>query len=121
MNELRSLADQLRSEISAPDTPQTSGKGKQKQKTSQEKHPDIDARAEVHSQILDEIKAYDNTNHKNMVHVRFDASTVQLLNHFKMATNVDVTKLVAFSVHSLFKTYPELKSIIRQFIQKLEL
>lgn len=70
--------------------------------------------------ILQEIKAYDTRNHKSMVHVRFDESTAQLLNQFKMATNVDVTKLVAFSVQALFQSHPELKSIIKQFIQKFE-
>jgi len=55
------------------------------------------------------------------VHVRFDEKTVQTLNHFKMATGIDVTKLVAFSVQELFERHPELKSIIKQFIQNVTL
>jgi hypothetical protein len=43
------------------------------------------------------------------------------MNQFKMATGVDVTKLVAFSVQQLFERHPELKSIIKQYIQQLEL
>jgi hypothetical protein len=34
---------------------------------------------------------------------------------------VEVTRLVCFSVKQLFDQNPELKSIIKQFIQKLEL
>jgi hypothetical protein len=56
-----------------------------------------------------------------MVHARFDEKTVQLLNHFKMATGVDVTKMVAFAVRRLFAENPELKLIIQQFIQNLQL
>lgn len=122
MNELRSLADQLRSQISAPDIPDPEllPKRKSKPTTAQSQKPEPH-RSKTSTKVLDEIIAYDNSNHKSMVHVRFDAPTAQLLNHFKMATNVDVTKLVAFSVQSLFKNHPELKSVIKQFIQNLEL
>lgn len=71
--------------------------------------------------ILKAIEAYDNSGHKSMVHVRFDAQTVKTLNHFKMATGIDTTKLVAFSVQQLFAQNPELKSIIKQFIQNVSL
>ncbi len=56
-----------------------------------------------------------------MVHVRFDQQTVKLLNQFKMATEVDINKLVAFAVKSLFQNHPELKLIIKHFIQNIEL
>ena len=64
---------------------------------------------------------YDNSLNKSMVHVRFDEKTVRTMNQFKMATQVDVTKLVAFAVTHLFETCPELKIIIKQFIQNTEL
>ena len=46
--------------------------------------------------------------------------TLQAMNQFKLATGVDVTKLVAYSVCQLFKLHPELKIIIKQFFQKLD-
>jgi hypothetical protein len=55
------------------------------------------------------------------VHVRFDSKTADTMNKFKMATNIDVTKFVAFAVKNLFETHPELKTIIKQFIQNTEL
>jgi hypothetical protein len=70
---------------------------------------------------MKKLLAYDNSGHKNMVHVRFDQQTVKTLNHFKMATGIDTTKLVAFSVQQLFAEHPELKSIIKQFIQNVSL
>jgi hypothetical protein len=38
-----------------------------------------------------------------------------------MATGVDVTRLVAFSVRHLFEQHPELKMIIKQFIENVNL
>jgi hypothetical protein len=70
--------------------------------------------------ILEDIKAYENTDHKSMVHVRFDAKTVLAMNHFKLATGIDMTRLIAFSVRELFRLHPELKIIIKQFIQNLK-
>jgi len=104
MSEIKSLADQLRSKINGKETP----------KREKKKAPDI-------PEILEAIRAYDNREHKSLMHIRFDAQTVRTMNQFKMATGVDVTKLVAFSVQQLFERHPELKSIIKQYIQQLEL
>ena len=97
MSDIKSLADQLRNNISRQDKP-----------------PPV-------PEILERIRKYDNRDHKGLMHIRFDGGTIKMLNQFKMATGVDVTKLVAFSVHHLFEQHPELKSIIKQFIQQLEL
>jgi hypothetical protein len=56
-----------------------------------------------------------------MVHVRFDEKTVRTMNQFKMATRVDVSKLVAFAVKHLLETQPEIKTIIKHFIQNNDL
>lgn len=111
MTEIKSLADQLRNQLSRQEAPpEPTAKVKREKK----KPPDVPP-------ILESIRSYDNRDHKNLVHIRFDASTVQTLNQFKMATGIDVTKLVAFAVRHLFQEHPELKSIIKQFIQQLEL
>jgi len=97
MNEIKSLADQLRNNING-----------------QAKPPPV-------PEILERIRKYDNRDHKSLMHIRFDGDTIKMLNQFKMATGVDVTKLVAFSVHYLLEEHPELKSIIKQFIQQINL
>jgi len=104
MSEIKTLADQLRSKINGQPEP----------KREKKKPPDI-------PQILEVIRAYDNRNHKSLMHIRFDAQTIKTMNQFKMATGVDVTKLVAFSVQQLFEKHPELKTIIKQYIQQIEL
>ncbi|MBS1528510.1 MAG: hypothetical protein JST19_22880 [Bacteroidetes bacterium] len=75
----------------------------------------------VHDTVQRSLFAYDNSDHKNVVHVRFDAQTVDLLAKFKIATGVDMTKFVAFAVKYLFETNPELKTIIKQYLQNTEL
>lgn len=107
MENMKSLADQLRKTLVKP----TDKQAKKIRK----------AEKKLESAILETILAYDNSDNKSMVHTRFDKQTVRLMNQFKMATDVDVTKLVSFAVKHLFETYPELKTIIKQFIQNEDL
>jgi hypothetical protein len=113
MNDIKSLADQLRSSMT---TPHDKPKPVASTEVRQRKQPKL-----VSPSILEEIRAYDNSDHKNMVHVRFDKKTAQLLSHFKMATGIDLTKLIAFSVKRLLVQHPEIKSIVQQYIKNLEL
>ena len=75
----------------------------------------------VHDTVVRSLYAYDNSDHRQMVHVRFDAQTVDLLNKFKMATGTDMTKFVAFAVKYLFESNPELKNIIKLYLQNTKL
>jgi hypothetical protein len=109
MENMKSLADQIREQLGKPGK-NSDPKPESKRKT-EEKIP----------AILTAILDYDNTANKNMVHVRFDEKTVRTMNQFKMATGVDVTRLVSFSVKHLLETFPEIKSIIKQFIQNTDL
>lgn len=113
MENMKSLADQIREQLVKP-----TGK---KEKSEKEKLVKKTRQKEVESTILAAILNYDNTGHKSMVHVRFDEKTVRTMNQFKMATNVDLTRLVSFAVQHLFDTCPELKLTIKQFIQNTEL
>ena len=105
MSEIKSLADQLRNKMAEPGKPDKKKSGK----------------PIAISPIVEQLRGYDITDHKKMVHIRFDAQTSQMLHHFKIATGVEVTRLVCFSVKQLFDQNPELKIIIKQYIQNLEL
>ncbi|WP_214070053.1 hypothetical protein [Mucilaginibacter sp. dw_454] len=107
MAKITSLADEIRNKIASEKT------APKKTVAARKINTDV--------AIIAAIEAYDNSGHKSMVHVRFDEQTVKTLNHFKMATGIDTTKLVAFSVQQLFAEHPELKSIIKQFIQNVSL
>ena len=74
-----------------------------------------------HDTLLQSLWAYDNSDHKHMVHIRLDKQTIDLLNKFKIATGTDITKFVAFAVKYLFETNPELKTIIKEYLKNTEL
>lgn len=103
MAKITSLADEIRNRMAQPPEPPKGAR----------KPPATDA------QILQLIRDYDNRNNKTLVHVRFDETTVRTLNQLKLATGIDLTRLVAYSVQALFEQHPELKNIIKQFMQNL--
>jgi len=116
---MKSLADQLREKMVKPTektaTPSADNNGDRQKKATQK------ADKIIETTILKALLAYDNSDNKSMAHIRFDKQTLDIMNKFKMATNVDVTKFVAFSVKHFLDTYPEIKIIIKQFIQNTDL
>jgi predicted GTPase len=120
MENMKSLADQLREQLVKPSN--KNGKQGNLENHGRTGKNEIKVKAkQAESALLVAILAYDTTLNKSMVHARFDEKTVRLMNQFKMATDVDVSRLVSFAVKQLFETYPELKTIIKQFIQNTEL
>jgi hypothetical protein len=115
MEKMKSLADQLREKMVKPvenpgnDKPDIVAVKKKRAEDKTSKPPD--------PPILKLLTDYDNSDHKTMVHFRFDKQTVDFLNQFKIATGVDATKFVAYSVRHFINAHPELKTIIKQFIQ----
>jgi hypothetical protein len=112
MSEIKSLADQLRNSINKPVTAAADPPAAEKKKEKKI----VNA-----PPIIEALRAYDLSDHKNMVHVRFETQTAQTLHHLKMATGIEVNKVVAYAVKQLLNQHPELKSIIKQHLQKLEL
>ena len=119
MEKMRSLADQLREQMVKPGEKPKEVKLKNADGKSDEPRKKIPK--VIDSVILKALTEYDNTDHKTLVHFRFNKPTVDFLNQFKIATGIDATKFVAFSVRHLIETNPELKTIIKQFIQNSEL
>jgi hypothetical protein len=107
MSELKSLADQLRNKINNPvPVPPQNIEGKQ-----------IPAAPE----IVDVLRAYDLKDHDSMIHVRFENPTAALLHHLKRATGIEVNKVVGYAVRQFLEQHPELKTIVKQYLQKIEL
>ena len=52
---------------------------------------------------------------------RVDEQTAQMIHHLKIATGVEVTRLICFSIRHLFEQFPELKIIIKDHLEKFEL
>ena len=72
------------------------------------------------NEILDRIRAYDNSDHHSVVHIRLDEYTVVILNQLKLATAIDITKVMAFAISDLLKQHPELRLAIDQFLKQLK-
>jgi hypothetical protein len=73
----------------------------------------------VYDEILDRIKAYDKTGDRSLVHVRLDDHTILLLNQLKLATGIEMQRMIAFAIAELIRQHPELRTIIKQFLQKI--
>ena len=119
MEKMKSLADQLREQLVKPGEKQPAVKTKHAVENGNGSRKNVNKILD--STILQALNGYDNSDHKTMVHFRFNKSTVDFLNQFKIATGIDATRFVAFSVRHLIESHPELKTIIKQFIQNSEL
>ena len=111
MNEIKTLADQLRSRMAKPDTPDKVIKPEKKKSA---KPPDIPA-------IVEQLRTLDVSANKTLIHARVDTQTAQLIHHLKTATGIEVTRLICFSIRHFFETYPELKSLIKDHLEKFEI
>jgi hypothetical protein len=111
MSEIKTLADQLRSRMAKPDTP-AQPVAAPKKKAAQPKEPPA---------IIGALRAYDLNGHKTLVHGRFDAQTAQLLHQLKMATGIEVNRVLCYAVKQLLDAHPELKAIIKDHLEKFEL
>lgn len=117
MQKMKTLADQLREELVKPKERQANKDIAETTKAAGKKS----RQSGKVPAIMEAILNYDNSENKSIVHVRFDEKTVRLMNQFKWATQVDITRFVSFAVKHLFDNNPELKQIIKQFIQNSEL
>jgi len=111
MNEIKTLADQLRSRMAKPDTP---GKTTKVAKKKDARPPDI-------PQIIDRLRELDVSSNKTLIHARVDEQTAQMIHHLKIATGIEVTRLICFSIRHLFEQYPELRTIIKNHLEKFEI
>jgi len=73
----------------------------------------------VYNDILDRIKGYNKAGDRSLVHVRLDDHTILLLNQLKLATGIEMQKMIAFAVTELIRQHPELRTIVKQFLQKI--
>ena len=111
MNEIKTLADQLRSKMATKGSTEKPAKKTSKPEKKLTAIPDI----------VEALRAYDVTNHKTLIHARVDAQTAQMIHHLKIATGIEVTRLICFSIRRLFEQNPELKTIIKEHLQNFEL
>ncbi|RZJ23706.1 MAG: hypothetical protein EON51_02170 [Acinetobacter sp.] len=122
MNDIKSLADQLRNKIAEPNKDNVIRAPSSIKKSNEIVDIDpISTPPENEVEILLAIKSFEYSNGKNMLHPRVDDKTIKILNQFKIATGVDMNRTIAFSIHFLFAKNPELKTIIKKSLENFEL
>jgi hypothetical protein len=69
--------------------------------------------------VMEQIRGFEERSQKSMVHVRLDKNTALLLKQLTLATGVEIQQVIAFSVSELIRQHPELKTIIKDFLKKM--
>jgi chromosome partitioning protein len=72
-------------------------------------------------EIVSLMRDLDVSANKTLIHARVDAQTAQMIHHLKIATGIEVTRLICFSIRQLFEQNPELKSLIKAHLANFEL
>lgn len=67
--------------------------------------------------FIEQIACYCEPEQKVMVHVRLNPNTAMLLKQFKLATDIEIQQILAFAIDEFLKLHPELKMIVKQFLQ----
>ena len=114
MSEIKTLADQLRSKMAKPDIPEKQVKEIKVVKPRTARPPDI-------PKILSLMRDLDVSANKTLIHARVDAQTAQMIHHLKIATGIEVTRLICYSIQALFDQNPELKLLIKAHLANFEL
>jgi len=115
--EIKTLADEIRKSIRPPEIvptnkdPVTGGKSAGTSNKGGDKEPDIIAL----------IRDFDCSGNTHMLHPRLNTRTVQLLNRLKLASGLDMNRVIAFALHQLFEQHPEIKKFIKTSLENFEL
>lgn len=72
-------------------------------------------------EILTLIRNFDCSQNTHMLHPRLDIRTVKMLNSLKLASGIEMNRLIAFSVHFLLQQRPEIRNYVKQSLENFEL
>lgn len=71
-----------------------------------------------HLLLLEQILGFNAPDEKVMVHVRLPPNTAMLLKQFKLATGIEMQHLLHFAIDEFIRLHPELKTMVKQFLQE---
>lgn len=115
--EIITMADQLRKSIREPEIPPSN----KDPVASQEKGAAKKKPLEKEIEIIGLMKAFDCSSNSHMLHPRLDVRTVQLLNRLKLASGLDMNRVIAFALHRLLEQHPEIKKFIKSSLENFDL
>ncbi|WP_443938824.1 hypothetical protein [Pedobacter sp. MW01-1-1] len=115
--EITTMADALRKSIRTPEIVPSN-----KDPVSKEVNSKAEKKAkEKEIEIIGLIRDFDCSRNTHMLHPRLDSRTVQLLNRLKLASGLDMNRVIAFALHRLFQEHPEIKKFIKSTLENFEL
>ena len=120
MNQIKSLADELRETI------KKDGQGRQDVKElSKAKKPSSEKKVKTSTNVelkllFDKILAFELAGKEKLL-IRLDDRTVFLLKQLKIAKAIDMNKLIAYSLQDFLSRHPELILYIKENIKTIEL
>jgi len=120
--QMKTLADELRKSIGTGQvTPSNkdpvAGVAVKKQDTVKS---EAAAKGKKALDIISRIREFDCSDQKHLLHPRIDGRTVALLGRLKLASGLDMNRVIAFSIVYLFERHPELKSFIKESLENFE-
>lgn len=121
MNQIKTLADELRETIKKDGNGKANGQSKalsaKREKPSPKKANPIGLSVE---KLFESMVNYELTGKEKLL-IRLDDRTIFLLKQLKIAKSIDMNKLIAYSLQYFLHQHPELIQYIKENIKTIEL
>jgi len=121
--EIKSLADELRKSIGNQEVSPSNKDPVRAVSEESGKPAEIAAKRESkekHLEIISRIREFDVSDHKQLLHPRLDRRTILLLNRLKLASGLEMNRVVAFAISYFFEQHPEIKSFVKRSLENFE-
>ncbi len=125
MDNIRSLADQIRHELKGKENTgkpieNNTQEGSERSKGKSSKKPKATSHDKLAAEFFAAIEAFKpEYTEKSMI--RLDARTVALLKRIKLAKNIDMNRFIVYSLHRYIEQHPWLAEHIQETIKNTEL
>lgn len=120
MNQIKSLADQLKSRLEEqkriPSKPLEISTNEKSTKQKIGKKATIDT--EGIAKFIESLQGFPMDGQEKIL-IRIDKRSMNILRAFKVATNVDMTRMIVFSLHQFLKSHPWLSEYISQTLNTM--
>lgn len=80
---------------------------------------DFKNQAPAKQALLEQIAGYCEPEQKVLMHFRINPQTAMVFKQFKLATGIETQQILAFAIDEFLKLHPEVKLIVKQFLQEL--
>ena len=121
--QMKTLADELRKSIGTGEVIPSNKDpvvGASEKKPNASSGTSVSVKGKKALDIISRIREFDCSDQKHLLHPRIDGRTVALLGRLKLASGLDMNRVIAFSIVYLFEKHPEIKSFIKESLENFE-